>query len=192
MTAQVHDRVQWNDGDYLLVGVEGDRLFDPSEHGLQTVATTTANWRGCVVHYAVRDEHLVVAELRDVGLAIGPDDAPPTLRGTQAVREGAISFRYPHLDWPLDFTGRVIVARGFIQALYRHMGFHPAWKFEESWELTFDEGALTDATDLSHDMQSLRADIDSGKVSDPDGESRPGWIARTFRLGFGRSKLDRD
>lgn len=85
-----------------------------------------------------------------------------------------------------------LIARGFIQALYRHMGFHPAWKFEESWELIFDKEALSDATDLSPEMQNLRTDIDSGKLSDPDGESSPGWIARTFRLSFGRSKLDRD
>ena len=189
MTAQAHDRMQWRGGDYLLVGVDGDTLFDPLEHGLDPAPTTTANWRGWVARYEIRDEALLLAEPTDVGHARGPDGSLPTLRGVEPVRDDERGpFRYERLDWPLTFSGRLIVARGFIQSLYRHMGFHPAWKFEESWELTFEDGRLTKSEELSDEMQRTRKDIEAGKLDDPDDTSRAGWIERTFTLAFGRSK----
>lgn len=186
MTAQVHDRVVWEGRDCLLVGIDGTGLFDPWEHGLRTQPTTTANWRGCVAHYGVRDDRLLLLELTDVGLAIEPGRPPPSLRGT--LPQGERGFAYPDLNWPLDFTGRLLIGRGFIQALYRHMGFHPAWKFEESWELVFDGGRLTSARDTSDEMRARRAKIKAGREEDPDGPHRPGWIVRTFRLDFWRSR----
>lgn len=189
MTAQAHDRVRWRGGDYLLVGVDGPSLFDPLEHGLDPTPTTTANWRGWVGVYEVRDDNLLLGELTDVGFQRGPDARLPTLRGTEPTSDGERGpFRYESLNWPLGFSGRLIIARGFIQSLYRHMGFHPAWKFEESWELSFQEGRLTNSRDLSEEMRTTRANIESGRDDDPDDTSQQGWIERTFSLAFWRSK----
>ncbi|HJR44585.1 MAG TPA: hypothetical protein VJ927_03185 [Actinomycetota bacterium] len=189
MTAQAHDRLRWRGGDYLLVGVDGDVLFDPLEHGLNPAPTTTANWRGWVAVYAVRDDRLLLAELTDVGFPRGPGASPPALRGVRAVGEREHGpFRYEELDWALDFSGRMIVARGFIQSLYRHMGFHPAWKFEESWELDFDKGRLSGSRELSEEMARFRKKIEKDPTLDPDHEARPGWLERTFTLAFRRSK----
>ena len=189
MTAQVHDRVRWRGGDYLLVGVDGDQLFDPLEHGLDPTPTTTANWRGWVAVYEIRDDRLLLGELTDVGFQRGPDASLPILRGTEPSRDAERGpFRYESLNWPLQFSGRLIIARGFIQSLYRHMGFHPAWKFEESWELSFEQGCLTNSRDLSEEMRATRRNIESGREDDPDDTSQPGWIERTFSLDFWRSK----
>ena len=193
MTAQIHDQVRWQGNDYLLVGLDGGTLFELRDHGFVTHPTTTANWRGWAARYEIRDETLLLAELTDVGLAIDPGDSAPTLRGVQATRDGDRGpFRFEGLDWPLEFTGHMIAARGFIQSLYRHMGFHPAWKFEESWELTFEQGRLTSAEDLSEQMEKTRAEIESGALDDPDDVTQPGWIERTFRLSFWRSKVSRN
>lgn len=189
MTAQVHDRVRWRGGDYLLVGADGSPLFDPLEHGLDPAPTTTANWRGWVATYEVRNDSLVLAELTDVGYPRGADGSHPELRGIEPTQDGDRGpFRYEELDWPLAFSGRFLIARGFIQSLYRHMGFHPAWKFEESWELSFEDGRLSDARDLSAEMRQTRQEIDTGRAEDPDDTTRPGWIERTFSLDFWRSK----
>jgi hypothetical protein len=188
MTAQVHDRVSWRHRDYLLVGVDGDDLFHPFDHGLATVATTTANWRGWVAKYAIRDDKLVLAELHDVGLSAPQSESPPPLLGVPAERHGQWSFSYPGLNHPIAFTGRLLMAHGFIQSLYRHMGFHPAWKFEESWELDLERGRVTAARELSDEMRLLREKIQAGDEADPDDDTQPGWIERTFRLDFRRSK----
>ena len=188
MTAQAHDLFEWNDRDHLLVGIDGDRLFDPTEHGLVTRPTTTANWRGWVARYAIRDDRLTLMELHDVGLDIGPEELPPTVGGVVPSTDGRYVYRYDGLNMPLTFTGSVLIAHGFIQSLYRHMGFHPAWKFEESWELMFDRGHLTGTKELTADMRARRKKIQRGREEDPDDPRREGWIAKTFRLDFGRSK----
>ena len=189
MTAQVHDRVDWRNRHFLLVAVDGDRLFDPADHGLPHLhPTTTANWRGWVAHYAIAGDRLVLADLVDVGLFPLPGEPAPTFQGVEATFEGRGPLSYLGLDMPLDFTGRLLIAHGFIQSLYRHMGFHPAWKFEESWEMLLDHGRLARTRDLSDEMRALRKKIESGDVNDPDDTSRPGWIEKTFRLDFWRSK----
>jgi hypothetical protein len=188
MTAQIHDHVTWRNDDYMLVAVDGNGLFNPLDHGLDPQATTTANWRGWVARYEIRDDHLILTELHGVGLSSDPENPPPTLNGVRAQRDGPGTHSYPGLDWPIAFSGRLLIARGFIQSLYRHMGFHPAWKFEVSWELDLDRGQMTSARDLSGEMSLLREKIKTDGSLDPDAETRPGWIERTFRLDFRRSK----
>lgn len=188
MTAQVHDSLAWRHQDFLLVGVEGTGLFDAADHGLVTRPTTTANWRGWVARYEVRDNRLILVALDDVGLVFDESDGPPILNGIAPEGEGNRPYTYAGLDWHIPFTGRLLIARGFIQSLYRHMGFHPAWKFEQSWELDLERGELTDARDVSEEMRRLRDKIAAEASLDPDSESRPGWIARTFTLDFLRSR----
>jgi hypothetical protein len=123
-------------------------------------------------------------DLREVGIAT----PTPQLNGVDAQRDGPGTHSYLGLKWPIPFTGRLLIARGFIQSLYRHMGFHPAWKFEESWELDFEQGRLANARELSAEMSALRERIQAGEEDDPDSVERPGWIERTFKLDFRRSK----
>jgi len=68
------------------------------------------------------------------------------------------------------------------------MGFHPAWKFEESWEVDLDRGRVMNARELTEEMRKLRHQIQAGEAADPDSDARPGWIERTFKLDFRRSK----
>ncbi len=56
---------------------------------------------------------------------------------------------YDNLNLPLPFSGGFLIARDFIRELYVHMGFHPAWKFREVWELLFDNGILKESQDVS-------------------------------------------
>lgn len=188
MTAQIHDSVVWRNQEHSLVGVEGAGLFDPAEHDLDVHPTTTANWRGWVARYVIQDDRLRLADLHDVGLALLGDEKLPKVNGVAPVREGRGPWSYPALNLPVPFSGRLLIARGFIQSLYRHMGFHPAWKYEESWELELDDGRLTEARDVSSSMEQLRSKIEADPMLDPDSEARPGWIERTFTLAFRRSK----
>ena len=71
---------------------------------------------------------------------IGPYESKPDLLPIKEVivRAGA----------PVD------LADGFIQNLYVHMGFHPAWKYREVHELLFEDGRLLHAQDRSAAMAS--------------------------------------
>ena len=66
------------------------------------------------------------------------------------------SDNYHNLGLPQQFSGGLMLRDGFIHELYEHMGFHPAWKFEEVIELIFSEGVLTAARDRSADMEKIR------------------------------------
>ena len=186
MTAQIHDSVLWKGADHALVGVSGAPMFDLLEQGIETRPTSTANWRGWVVTYAVRDGRLLVDRLREVGAVVEPGNAPPPINGVSAVAEGSHSWGYPDLSLDVPFTGKLLIAKDFIQDLYVHMGFHPAWKWQHSWELVFEAGKLVDATDTSEEMARVRDQL-VAQGGDPD-VGKPGWIERTFGLSFGRSR----
>jgi hypothetical protein len=192
MTAQAPDVVRYAGRDYELAGVRGTGLFDPRDHGVEFVATTTANWRGHVPVYVVRDERLVLDALRDVGL---PDVDPgeplgedlPRINGVAPVW-GEWSLEYRDLDLPLAFTGGLLLASGFLAELYVHMGFAPAWKFEVVHELVFEDGRLVRAHDRSAQVARVREEILRGQRDDPDDAANTiEWIARTFELDYGRT-----
>jgi len=69
---------------------------------------------------------------------------------------GAFSNNYHNVGLPLPFTGGVLLARGFIEDLYEHMGFHPAWKYQTVVEILFRDGLLIAKHDRSAAMAEQR------------------------------------
>ena len=63
---------------------------------------------------------------------------------------------YEGLNCHLEYSGGVLLAQGFIWTLYVHMGFHPAWKYENVIELIFESGILKDEYDRSNEMAEIR------------------------------------
>lgn len=190
MTAQAPDSVSYDGTDYVIAGINGGPLFDPGDHGLHTVMTSTANWRGYVAHYVVRDGRFLLSRLTDVGLppdADGATPVPPDLNGAPA-SGGDHSYEYADVDLPVAFSGGLLLGADFRTDLYTHMGFHPAWKFERVLELILERGTLQRAADRSAEIAVVRQEIVAGGREDPDGgRDVTRWIARTFELDYGRT-----
>jgi len=164
-----------------LAGVKGEGLFDPTDHGLKPVMISTACWRGFVCTYEVVEVRL---RLRD--LEIGLDDDQVELCGRRPQRERFGGQRFTELAHPVPFTGGLLLADGFIQELYVHMGFHPAWKFEVVHELIFADGELTSAADRSREIAQLRQEIAHRSLG-PEGGDRQtiqAWVERTFQRDY--------
>lgn len=87
---------------------------------------------------------------------------------------------------PIPFTGGMLLGQGFIDRLYVHMGFHPAWKYTRVVELRLDGGRLVDQCDRSAEMAELRRRIEAGEVPDPL-RSRADWIQASFTLDYALS-----
>lgn len=164
MTGQFHDVFRRNERDFDIVGVSGGELFAPAEHGLTPFPTCSACWRGYLAHYAIRDDRLVLERL-DVSLghrdATGfHSDAGPAIHGVRPTRptetDALFNNRYSALDLPIAFSGRILIGTGFIQELYVHMGFQPAWRYRSVFELTFERGRLLEERDVSARMEELR------------------------------------
>ena len=136
MTAQIPDLFLYNEVEYNLAGISEGTLFEPSLLGLEPVANCTACWRGYRAVFSLVDAHLVLGSL-DVTLC-EPEGhfvrkEGPTIHGVPPTgpveQRDLFNNHYVDLDYPLDYTGGLLLARGFLHELYVHMGFHPAWKY---------------------------------------------------------------
>jgi hypothetical protein len=161
MTAQIHDVVVHRKRQYALTGVDGRGLFDPVEHGLRVQMIHTACWRGYLCEYTVEDKQLFLTAL-EVGMA----EPPRELFGAPARVGGAIAAYWP-IRVRQPFTGGLLLGAGFIQELYAHMGFAPAWKYRRVLELTFGDGRLLGVKDHSKVVARRRAGRGTLTPTDP-------------------------
>jgi len=196
MTAQVNDSVFHRKINYALAGISGSGLFEPEAHGLKPAAIFSACWRGYCVTYAIEDGRLVMTK---VSMGFSREDEMrakvgrgPTLFGVLARREGQRGFwNYNSLHERVAFTGGLLLAHGFIEQLYVHMGFHPAWKYRDVRELLFEDGHLRDEFDRSVEVEQVRVRF-AGQPLKPDlseGKARVmEWIEQCFSLDYRRSR----
>ncbi len=81
----------------------------------------------------------------------------------------------------LEYTGNILIGRKFIQGLYRHMGYHPYWKYEVVFELGFHKGNLCSSVDISQDVEKFRSNFD------PKSElASENWISESFERKYSR------
>ena len=89
---------------------------------------------------------------------------------------------YENLEYPIAFTGGLLLGRGFISETYVHMGFHPVYGFRDVVELVLNEGQVVMQVDRSHEMEEVR------KRMTHDGwdrsQSQPEWIESCFEFEY--------
>jgi hypothetical protein len=86
------------------------------------------------------------------------------------------------------FTGRLLVGTGHPDVRPRlHMGFWPAWMFDQVRELTFRDGRLLTATDCSAELAEVRAAIADFAAEPSKGEEVGDWVDRAFSLTYAYS-----
>ena len=175
MTAQIHDRFQFRGEAFALAGISEGELFDPSLLDLQPIGCCTACYRGYVATFAVTDARLVLDALSvSLGSSTILDNGRlgPAINGVFArgpkEKYDWFSHHYRGLNYHLEYTGGLLLADGFLQEFYVHMGFHPAWKYKRVIELVFDGGILRQSTDRSEQMAELR-----DRLRDSDGLDNP-------------------
>ena len=90
------------------------------------------------------------------------------------MKKMAIGWTYDGLREPIRFSGGLLLGEGFIEKLYVHMGFHPAWKYKTVREVIFEEGRVTEDLDRSREMKDLRARLTSEPLQPGlgDGQAR--------------------
>jgi hypothetical protein len=198
VTGQVSDHLRLGDRRWDVAAIDGDGLFDPADVGIESVAASSANWRGFVCGYAVVDDRFVLEDLWLSGLS--------TLHGQQVTMLPQLLGVVPEPadDWGGDlrlrgvnlsvtFSGRLLVGNGFLDELYEHMGFHPAWKFEEVRELHVEQGRVTADVDRSQRLAEVREQIMAGERGQPRPQGPRGqmdWIEQSFSLDWRRSLPD--
>ena len=166
MTAQINDVFKYDNKDYVIAGISEGSLFEPSQLNLNPVGTCTACWRGYQVIFAVSEKQLIVDTLhvnhssKGTGMKLqkGPVINGVTPTGSTE-KYDMFSQHYVGLKYPLDYTGGLLLASGFISSLYVHMGFHPAWKYKSVIELVFSKGILEKEFDRSGRVAEVRQKV---------------------------------
>ncbi len=184
MTAQINDSFLFQDQKFSIAGVNGGSLFHPAAYGMQPLPRITSCWRGYVCTYQTQYNKLFLDTLQ---INLGQDG--PLINNTRPEFSTAGTFDniYHDLHLHIDFTGGMLVANGFIQTLYVHMGFHPAWKYETVHELVFSQGTLLETKDVSRQMAELRDKMTRQPLqpgTDVPGLELEDWIASTFKRSY--------
>ena len=184
MTAQIPDSFLLRDNKYSIVGMNGTGLFHPVEYDLQPLPRITSCWRGFVTMYKILSNKLFLDTLQ-----INLDHEGPVINNVRPVfsTQGMFNNLYNNLKLSVNFTGGLLIAAGFIQKLYVHMGFHPAWKYETVYELSFSEGDVLKTQDVSKEMAELRAKMTRKPLqpgADASTEEVDAWIASTFKRDY--------
>jgi len=185
MTAQVNDTVKHDGIVYAIAGINGEGLFDPSSLGIEPAGLCSACWRGFVCHYEVRDQELKLGELE---LSLDGRSQAPTVFGVAPGERGLWGIPYRGIDHLIPYSGGLLLGDGFIEEMYVHMGFHPAYTYRRVQELNFELGLLTKATDLSADMEECRREL-GGRENQPSADKRKdvmSWIEQRFSRDYTR------
>lgn len=185
MTAQISDVFEYQQRCLSIAGISEGSLFEPEAFGLDLGSNCSACWRGYQAVFALSDNRLVLDKLH---VWLNDPQHPPTIHGVAGESPGKVgifNWRYDPLRCPLNYTGGVLLATGFISELYVHMGFHPAWKFREVHELIFKAGELIEASDRSEKMAEIREQIIASQKQrratfQPDAGQIPDFVARAF------------
>jgi len=194
MTAQRPDSFILDNLEFSLVGINGSELFNPTQFGIHPIGLVSDCWRGYECLYTLKNNKLLLDTLY---LALGkfgdrefiPEDGPIINGVKPGISSNDPHFNniYKNLELNLNFSGGLLIGRGFITELYVHMGFHPAWKYREVFELLFEEGDLKEQRNVSKAVQEFREKM----VKYP---MRPGfeasakeiklWIETAFSLDY--------
>jgi len=176
MTAQINDTFRYRKCEYAVAGISEGELFAPSLLDLKPTGTCTACWRGYQAVFAVLESRLILDTLhvnlinrvegklgyeRLEGPAINGIVPDPPKKGLDFFNN-----HYVGLKYHLKYSGGLLLADGFIESLYFHMGFHPAWKYKTVIELVFDVGVLRQEFDRSDQMAEIRQMVKKTQKND--------------------------
>lgn len=209
MTAQISDKIKYQGEFYKLAGLNGTGLFDPISQGIKVVSITTACWRGYYCIYEIADQALYLTQVnlglsRDDWEAIECGECPKlfgktprsyTVHGrSRDLHTGEIETSWESPDFMVDglwelvlFTGGMLLGDDFIEEMYVHMGFHPAYKYRIVYELVFEGGRLVEEYDRSEKMIEIRQMISSEPLQ-PDAnaslDEMEEWVKQCFSLEY--------
>jgi hypothetical protein len=196
MTAQFDDLFRYRRRKYAVSGISEGELFEPALLELEPHANCTACWRGYQAAFALTDSRLVLDELRinlNKAGEKGVSPSGPEINGVQPRPKRDLLFdtHYVGLNYHLEYTGGLLLADGFIERMYVHMGFHPAWKYKRVVELVFEGGILQQEFDRSEQMAEIRERFEQAQDHDqsdrmPDDDDIARFVERAFDRSYRR------
>ena len=151
MTAQLPDTFLFGGERFSLIGMTEGVLATPEQFGMEPIMIHTGCYRGFYATYELTEEALYLRELtlrekNEEYLPIGK--IQPEKENFQASYRG--------LSEVIPFSGKIRLARDFIEELYIHMGYQKATSFQSVLDVTLKEGSVVEIVDRSKEMERKR------------------------------------
>jgi hypothetical protein len=151
MTAQISDTFIFKGDRYSLIGMKGGDLAVPEQFGMEAEMIHTACYCGFYATYECTEEALY---LRELTLREKNGNYLP-IGGTKPAKE-AYQATYHGLSVVIPFTGKIRLAKDFIQEFYIHMGYQKASAFKTVLDVTLKDGRVVETKDRSQEMEQKR------------------------------------
>ncbi|MCE7747278.1 MAG: hypothetical protein GPJ51_02705 [Candidatus Heimdallarchaeota archaeon] len=187
MTGQVADSFLYEGEIYSLIGIDGDEPFSPLNYDILPVSPHTACWRGFVLYYKLSDGKLLLQDMQ-----LSAEEYKEINGITPKKTDDSFNFHYQDLDLYLEFTGKLLIAKDFIQDMYIHMGFQRPSAYETVFEIIFDNGMIVSENDLSK-LFKKRRKKNRSKGAHPksmEEDDLQEWIKGTFSLDYDSTEED--
>lgn len=184
-TAQIPDEFIYNGEKFSLVGFKGNGLPTPEDFGIKPYSRCTACWQGYVMKYIFTNDRLILDRM------LVNTKKPPKINGVEPQKgndtgNSLFDYCYKNLNLNTEFTGKVLLAKDFIQQMYVHMGFPRPMAFKTVVEIQVENGNITRIRDLSKQMEEERKQ-DIYKGAQPRTNSSKdieNWVKKTFSLDY--------
>jgi len=181
MTAQIHDTIIWKRLDFDIVYFDLT-LFNPLNYGINPESLHTACYRGFYCQYKLINKSLYLHSL-----TIRNDKGRyPLINGVKSElckhKNRITRATYTNLKLPIKKTGVMRIGNGFIRGLFQHMGFQEAIAYNTLMELSFVNGKLQSAKDLSSSAESLRK-----AQNDVECFLKQNWVPKEYQHRLRRS-----
>ncbi len=164
MTAQIPDTFLVKGDEYSLIGMSGAHLVSPEQFGMEPEMIHTACYRGFFAMYELTEEALY---LRELTLREKNKNYLP-IEGIEPAK-GDYQATYHGLSVVVPFTGRIRLAKDFIDELYIHMGYQKPTAFKTVLDITLKDGRINEIKDRSQEMEQKRGSFkkryESGNIS---------------------------
>lgn len=146
MSQQLPDPFIWRGRKWVFLGADKVySLFDPKKYGLSPSAPSTACWKGFVIRFSVRRRRLFWDRL-DVYCK---NNVYPKIAGVSPIKIFYMDFRrYWNLHQRLNYSGTITIGRKPLKE-YDDCAFCGPDTYEIVYQLTFQDGVLQDALDVS-------------------------------------------
>ncbi len=151
MTGQISDTFLFKGDHYSLIGISGGDLASPERFGMEPEMIHTACYRGFYATYELTEETLY---LRELTLREKNKKYPPIEGIEPAIGDGQATYR--NLSVLVPFTGKMRLAKDFIEELYIHMGYQKPTAFRTVLDLTLKDGRVVEIKDRSQEMEQKR------------------------------------
>ncbi len=136
-------------------------MVDLEDQEWEVTQFSTACYGGYFCRYSFKDKNLVLSAIYTLNKF-----KTPAFGGIEANRRKTGGFwKYAGLDLPIEYSGGIVIGRGFLDQFYVHMGFHRPHCFKNVRELIVDKGRLIECVDHSNRIEEIRNRMRSKEVT---------------------------